>query len=516
LCKALRDDAGVCALSFGGRPDFGDQISKVTIGLGEQVQPSQFRTDGFLKQLRRREVTGLHKFVQVVGEVNLHASHTTKCTSSPVVFKRAPAEETNRELGAGLPILPVILSRPVISPPSETARELLAAAEAILPWMVEIRRDLHQHPELGLEEFRTAARVAERLDELGIEHVDGIGGTGVLGLIPGRPGGPVVALRADLDALPLEDAKDVPYRSTVPGRMHACGHDAHTTILLGAARILMERRGRVGDLGGPVKLLFQPAEETVGGARLLIAAGVLENPAVDMIFGLHVDPGVPVGQIGVRYGQRNASSDNLSIVVHGRSAHGAYPSPGVDAIVTAAQVVSALQTVVSRNVDGRDAAVVTIGTIHGGTQGNIVANRVELVGTVRCLDPKIRELVLRRVREVAEGVAGGFGARAEVSIEPSYDPLVNHDAAVEVVRAAAGDLLGPAAVQVVPRANMGVEDFAFYLTHVPGAFSSLGVRNEERGIVHPVHHERFDIDERALAIGAALQARCALEVLGGA
>lgn len=410
----------------------------------------------------------------------------------------------------------MILSRPVILQPSPAARELLAAAETFLPWLVEIRRDLHQHPELGLEEFRTAAKVAERLDELGIEHHDGLGGTGILGLIPGAPSGPVVALRADLDALPLQDGKDVPYRSTIPGRMHACGHDVHTAIQLGAARLLAERRARLGELPGTVKLLFQPAEETVGGARLLIAAGVLENPKVDRIFGLHVDAGLPVGQVGVRYGQRNASSDNLTIVIHGRSAHGAYPSPGVDAIVAAAQVVSALQTVVSRNVDGRDAAVVTLGTIHGGTQGNIVANRVELVGTVRCLDPKIRELVLRRVREVAEGVAGGFGAQAEVTIEPSYDPLVNHDGAVDEVRAAAADLLGPEAVQVVPRPNLGVEDFGFYLSHVPGAFSSLGVRNEERGIVHPVHHELFDADERALAVGAALQVRCALEVWGAA
>jgi amidohydrolase len=408
----------------------------------------------------------------------------------------------------------MILSRPVIPQPSASARELLAAAESILPWLVEIRRDLHRHPELGLEEFRTAAKVAERLDELGIEHRDGLGGTGILGVIPGDPAGPVVALRADLDALPLQDHKDVPYRSTIPGRMHACGHDVHTAILLGAARLLVERGARLGRLPGAVKLLFQPAEETVGGARLLIAEGVLEDPKVDRIFGLHVDAGLPVGQVGVRYGQRNASSDNLTIVVHGRSAHGAYPSPGVDAIVAAAQVVSALQTVVSRNVDGRDAAVVTLGTIHGGTQGNIVANRVELVGTVRCLDPKIRELVLRRVREVAEGVAGGFGARAEVTIEPSYDPLVNHDIAVDEVRAAASDLLGREAVHVVPRPNMGVEDFGFYLSHVPGAFSSLGVRNEERGIVHPVHHELFDADERALAIGAALQVRSTLEVWG--
>ncbi len=376
--------------------------------------------------------------------------------------------------------------------------------------MIEIRRDLHQHPELGLEEHRTSLKVREHLDEIGLEHVDGLGGTGVMGLIPGRDPRRAVALRADLDALPMIDGKDVPYRSTIPGRMHACGHDVHTTILLGAARLLAERRH---ELPGLVKLLFQPAEETVGGARLLIEAGVLENPRVEAIFGLHVDAGIPYGGVGVRYGQRNASSDDLAITVHGRSSHGAYPSGGVDAIVVAAHIVTALQSVVSRNVDAREAAVVTVGTISGGTQRNIVANKVELVGTVRCLNQETRRLVLRRVTELAQGVASGLGAEAEVKIDPSYDPVVNHDVAVDLVRANAERLLGRDQVMVVSRPNMGVEDFGFYLTHVPGAFYSLGVRNEEAGIIHPVHHEHFDVDERCLALGAALQAENALTAL---
>ncbi len=401
------------------------------------------------------------------------------------------------------------------SPDRRRTAELLAEARDVLPWMVEIRRDLHRHPELGLEEHRTSARVQELLDELGIEHVDGLGGTGVLGLIRGREpdgssGGVAVALRADLDALPLDDAKQVPYRSTVPGKMHACGHDVHTAVLLGAARLLA---ARAGELGGTVKLLFQPAEETVGGARLLIEAGVLDDPPVAGVFGLHVDPGLEAGRVAVRYGQRNASSDNVAVTVRGRSAHGAYPAGGVDAIVVAAQVVSALQTVVSRNVDARDSAVLTFGTVRGGTQGNILAGRVELVGTVRTLDPRIRELVLERLRQTAEGVAAALGARAEVAIEPSYDPLVNHDEMVDLVRASAVELLGEEKVSEVPRANMGVEDFAFYLSRVPGAFYSLGVRNEQAGIVHPVHNERFDVDESAMAVGAAVQALNALTLL---
>jgi amidohydrolase len=389
----------------------------------------------------------------------------------------------------------------------------LAAARELLPWLIEIRRDLHRHPELGLEEHRTAGRVQALLDELGIRHRDGIAQTGVLGTVEGGRPGRCVALRADLDALPLEDSKDVPYRSEVPGKMHACGHDVHTTILLGAARLLAARRE---ELAGTIKLFFQPAEETVGGARLMIEEGALEDPPVEAIFGLHVDPTLDVGQVGVRYGQRNASSDDVLITVHGRSAHGAYPATGVDAIVVAAQVVTALQSVVSRNLDARHSAVVTIGTVHGGTQGNIVANRVEMVGTVRTLDAKIRELVLGRVRELAEGVAAGFGGRAEVEIRPSYDPLVNHDPMVDVVRANAERLLGAANVLEIPRPSLGVEDFAFYVSRVPGAFYSLGVRNEAAGIVHPVHHNQFDVDEQCLAIGAALQTLNALSVLRAA
>jgi amidohydrolase len=251
----------------------------------------------------------------------------------------------------------------------------------------------------------------------------------------------------------------------------------------------------------------------VGGAKLLIDEGVLEDPPVGAIFGLHVDPGLEVGTFGLRYGQRNASSDNLRLLIHGRSGHGAYPAGGVDAIVVAAQVVTALQSVVSRNVDARHSAVVSFGTIRGGTQGNILAHEVELVGTARSLDQTTRELVLRRVRETAEGIAESMGGRAEVEIEPSYDPLINDDAMVEVVRKSTTALVGSDKVEVIPRPNMGVEDFAYYVNRIPGAFFSLGVRNEEKGLVHPVHNVNFDVDENSLAFGAAAQVLNALSVL---
>jgi amidohydrolase len=394
----------------------------------------------------------------------------------------------------------------------EAPAAILAEARAILPWMSEVRRDLHRHPELGLEEHRTSRRVQEHLAGLGIEHRGGLATTGVLGTLGNPKGGRVAALRADLDALPLEEANEVPYRSAVPGKMHACGHDVHTAILLGAARLLKAREAR---LPGLVKLIFQPAEETVGGAKLLIAEGVLDSPRVDAIFGLHVDSNLDVGTVGLHYGQRNASSDDLEITIHGRSSHGAYPASGVDAIVVAAQVVTALQSVVSRNVDARQSAVVTIGRIEGGSAANIVPSRVLMIGTVRSVEAATREMVLRRIRETAEGVAGGFGAEAEVVTRPSYGPVINTDGYVDLVKRHATELLGPDKIQIFQRPNMGVEDFGFYLTEVPGVFYSLGVRNEARGIVHPVHHERFDVDEEAMAFGAALQVLNALAVLQG-
>jgi len=344
---------------------------------------------------------------------------------------------------------------------------------------------------------------------MGIEHRDGLGGTGVLGTIRGQREGKVAALRADLDALPIHDEKDVDYASKVPGAMHACGHDVHTTILLGAARLL---EGEKGSFAGTVKLLFQPAEETVGGARLMIEAGALEDPRVDAIFGLHVDPGLETGTVGLHYGQRNASSDDLELIVHGSAAHGAYAFEGVDAIVAASHIVTTLQTIVSRNIDAREAAVVSLGTIRGGTASNIVANRVELAGTIRCLNQETRASVQQRITEAAEAVARGLGARAEVTITPSYDPVINDESMVEIVRENAGLLLGNDAVVVFPKPNMGVEDFGYYLSEVSGVFYSLGVRNEAAGIVHPVHTGLFDVDESSMAIGVALQVLNALSV----
>lgn len=375
-------------------------------------------------------------------------------------------------------------------------------AQEILPWLIEVRRDFHQYPEIGLEEFRTQEQVMRYLDEMGIPYTKSAG-TGIVGLIQGGRPGATVALRGDMDALPILEAEDREYRSKIPGKMHACSHDAHMTCLLGAARILNTYKA---ELAGNVKLFFQPAEETVGGALPMIKEGVLENPKVDAVFGLHVSSDIPAGHIGVKYGQMNASSDDLSIIVRGENGHGAYPHSGRDAIVIAAHVITALQTIVSRNVDPRRAAVITIGMISGGTANNILVQEVKLTGTIRTLEPSVREQVKERIQEVAALTARALGGEAEVTYEEGYTSLINNDALVDLVKRNGEELLGEQHVRVNELPNMGVEDFAYFAESVPGAFFHLGVRNEETGCVYPVHHPNFDLDERSLAVGAAMQA----------
>lgn len=389
---------------------------------------------------------------------------------------------------------------------------LLVEAEKIKDWLVEIRRDFHRHPEFGMEEFRTMDKIVGYLEEMEIEYTSGVANTGVVGIIRGATSGKTIALRGDMDALPIQDEKDVSYRSTIAGKMHACGHDAHMTILLGAARILNQMKSQ---LKGNVKLLFQPAEETVGGAKPMIQEGVMENPKVDAVFGLHVSSEIPVGEIGIKYGQMNASSDTIKIILHGKSSHGAYPHAGVDAIVLAGQVITALQSIVSRNIDPRNSAVVTLGTIQGGTQGNIIADRVELVGTVRTLDPSTREEVINRIENIVVQVAAGLGGQGQLIREEGYAALINDHDIVDIVKESGEELLGKENVISIEEPSLGVEDFAYFAQEVPGAFYRLGCRNEEKGIIHDAHYCLFDIDEDCLAIGAAMQANNVLAIIGG-
>ncbi|MGI6102991.1 MAG: M20 metallopeptidase family protein, partial [Bacillota bacterium] len=316
--------------------------------------------------------------------------------------------------------------------------DLITEAGNLKNELVGIRRHLHMYPELGFEEHRTASMIEGTLHRLGISTLR-VAGTGIIGLLPGRGPGRTVALRADMDALPITDEKTVDYASKIPGRMHACGHDAHTAALLGGAMLLTKYKW---DFAGNVKFLFQPAEETVGGALPLIEGGAMENPHVDAVFGLHTDVDIDVGKIGVIYGKANAASDPFDVVIYGRGSHGAAPHEGVDAIAVVAQIITALQNVVSRNVDPVDAAVVTVGVIQGGYQRNIIADEVRLSGIIRTLGPDTRQKVLQRVKDTVIGVASALGAEATVRIIPGYPSLINDNPMVDLVKSTAEDLLG--------------------------------------------------------------------------
>ncbi len=389
---------------------------------------------------------------------------------------------------------------------SETS--LLAEARAFAADLVEIRRDLHMHPELGFHEVRTSGVVARELEPLGIE-VRRVAQTGVLGVLPGPRPGRTVALRADMDALPITETNDVPYASQNKGVMHACGHDAHTTALLGAARLLARRRD---ELEGTVKFFFQPAEEGPGGAAPMIAEGVMENPRVDAVFGLHVAGDLPAGQIGVRSGPSSAAADEIVIEVISQAGHAAHPHRAVDAIVVAAQVVLALQTLVSREMNPVDMMVVTIGTIEGGVKRNVIAERVRLNGTVRTFNRELRESMPERVERIVRGITSALRAEYTLNYTFGYPPLINDARAAALVRRTASEILGAENVIMIAQPSMGAEDFAYFLEHAPGCFYRLGTRRPGGPIIGG-HTPTFDIDESALPIGAAVMAGVALDFL---
>ena len=388
---------------------------------------------------------------------------------------------------------------------------LFTEAEKIKPDIIRLRRDLHMHPELSRQEERTAGIVEQTLQKLEIS-TRRVASTGVVGILTGTQAGPgkTVGIRADMDALPMHDDKQTEYASKEPGKMHACGHDAHTAILLGAAMLLSQCRER---FSGNVKFLFQPAEENGGGAQPMIEAGVMDNPAVDAVFGLHVSHEIETGRIGVHPGQFYAACDMMDIVVQGRESHGARPQNGIDAILVGSHIVTALQSFVSRNVNPIDAAVVTVGKFNAGYQRNIIADKAELAATIRTLNPKVRQDAQDRLPLLVRKVAESFGAEAEVGYELGYPTLINDPAMTEFVRSSAAELLGEANVVHVEHPRLGGEDFACFLHHAPGSFYQLGIRNEAKGTVHATHTHLFDIDEDALAIGAAVHAKLALDYL---
>jgi amidohydrolase len=381
--------------------------------------------------------------------------------------------------------------------------EIRAAAESLTPALVETRRDIHRHPELGNREVRTGTLVAERLRALGIEVRHPVARTGVVGILKGGRPGPVVAVRADLDALPIQERNDVPYKSENPGVKHACGHDAHTTIVLGTAEVLSKLRDR---LPGTVVFLFQPAEEgppegEEGGAALMIKEGALDAPKVQAVFGLHMDPALPVGEVGWAAGPIFASSDQFVIEIQGKKTHGAYPHTGLDPVPVAAEMVQALQLVVSRQIDAQRPKVLTIGSIHGGNRFNIIADQVTLEGTIRTLDAAVRRDMKERIQRTVTGVATTNGLTAALRWVGEGNLATMND--VALTRASVPSLqrvYGAAQTrEVAPQ--MGAEDFAALADRVPGLYIKMGVRNEAKGITAMIHTEDFDIDEGVLPLG---------------
>lgn len=371
----------------------------------------------------------------------------------------------------------------------------------IMPGVVADRRDFHEHPELGYQEVRTAGIVADRLRALGIEDVrTGIAPTGVTGLIRGQKAGNgrTVLLRADMDALPILEENEVDYKSQNPGVMHACGHDAHTSILLGTARLLMDRRDQ---FAGTVKLLFQPAEELPpGGAKPMIEAGVLDDPKVDAAFGLHMDQDNPVGTVEVRPGPMMAAADRFHIVIHGKGGHGAKPQVSIDPIVIGAQLVTALQTLVAREIDPTEEAVVTVGTFQAGKAFNVIPDTAEMGGTVRTFNARNRDHLERRIGELATGIATAMGGTVEYVYTRGYPATVNDPAMTALVREELAKVVGDDGLREAPL-MMGAEDFSYFLEAVPGAYWFVGSQNPERGLIWGHHHPRFDIDEASMAIG---------------
>lgn len=377
-------------------------------------------------------------------------------------------------------------------------------AEAIKEELISIRRDLHMHPELDFDLKRTTQVVKDHLTALGIPYTE-TSKSGICAVITGTKEGEgkTAGLRADMDALPIQDMKTCEYKSQVPGKMHACGHDSHTTILLGAAKLLQAHRD---EFSGTVKLFFEPAEETTGGATHMIEEGVLENPHVDKIFGLHVDESTKIGTIKIKKGVVNAASNPFTIKITGQGGHGAYPHTTVDPVVIASHIVIALQTIVSREINTANPAIITVGTIHAGTAQNIIPGSAEISGIIRTMTKEDREFAKIRLTETAQLIAKASRAEAEVIIEESYPCLYNDDECVDIVRESASEAIGAENVTEQPYSKMGVESFAYFAMERPSAFYFLGSGNEAKHTTEPAHSALFDIDEDCIPIGAAIQA----------
>ena len=378
---------------------------------------------------------------------------------------------------------------------------------ALQPQLVEWRRQIHQKPELGFQEKITAEFISQKLQNWGIEHQVGIAQTGIVAIIKGEKSAPgkVLAIRADMDALPIQELNEVPYCSQRDGIMHACGHDGHTAIALGTAYYLHQHRQ---ELNGTVKIIFQPAEEGPGGAKPMIAAGVLNNPDVDAIIGLHLWNNLPLGTVGVRPGALMAAVELFRCNIFGKGGHGAIPHQTVDSLVVAAQIVSALQTIVSRNINPLDSAVVTVGELHAGTAVNVIADTAKMGGTVRYFNPDLAGFFKERIEKIIAGICQSHGANYDLDYIHLYPPVINDADIAALVRSVAQEVIEIPIGVFSECQTMGGEDMSFFLQEVPGCYFFLGSANAEKKLDYPHHHPRFDFDETALPMGVEMFVRC--------
>ena len=373
------------------------------------------------------------------------------------------------------------------------------------PQLVEWRRRLHQKPELSFNENLTAQFVSQKLQEWGIEHETNIAKTGIVATIDSGKPGRVLAIRADMDALPIQEENEVDYRSQHDGIMHACGHDGHTAIALGTVCYLAKHKH---SFSGKVKFIFQPAEEGPGGAKPMIEAGVLKNPDVDAIVGLHLWNNLPLGTVGVRSGALMAAVEIFDCTIFGKGGHGAMPHQTVDSIVVTAQIVSALQAIVARNIDPIDSAVVTVGKFHAGDAHNVIANTAQIGGTVRYFNPAYQGYFGKRIDQVIAGICQSHGANYKLDYSAFYPPVINDSRIAELVRGVAESVVETPAGIVPECQTMGGEDMSFFLQEVPGCYFFLGSANPEKNLAYPHHHPRFDFDETALGMGVEMFVRC--------
>lgn len=387
--------------------------------------------------------------------------------------------------------------------------DFLYEAQSLLEYTRNLRRDFHMYPELGFQEFRTSGIVADELRKLGLETFTGIGKTGVVAILEGEKPGPVILVRADMDALPIVEATGAPYSSKITGNMHACGHDAHTAILLTVARMLSAHPAK---LSGTIKFVFQPAEEGLGGAESLIDAGVLENPAVDCALALHLWNEKPTGWIGISTGPSMAGGEIFKVKVIGKGGHGAAPHLAVDPILAASQIIVALQGITARNVPPLQSAVISVCTIHGGEAFNVIPSEVEITGTIRTFEPTVRSQVLERFEQTIRSIAQAMGCSVDIDIKRLTPAVINNPSIAAKVQEIARSLFPKAIIDTSNYVTMGSEDMAYIMEKVPGCFFFIGSANNKKGLIASHHHPQFDIDEDVLPHAAALMAEAIVNI----